>query len=275
MDFKKLHYDGISELPFLTREEEQELADIIQGDNSDEQKQAAVEKLVTHNIRLSLDEAYKFAKKCGIEAEDLIGDAHLGLVTAAWKYNPKKYKTRFTTYSRYWIRNGIFMSIYKSYPIRVPLHIAGQISRMKKIETENSDGEPITDKRWIKELEITSEALKKIRSVQNGWISLDSPCGTQITGESCHVRDFVADEKTEMPDANLNRQEDYAILHDALSELDEIARDIVVSHCMSDDKVKLKDLGKKYGVTGEYARQIKAKALKDLKKKIAIKRKRG
>lgn len=272
MDYSKFCFNGIENLQLLSKEDECGLADIIHGDFSDTEKQHAAGKLSTHNIKFALELTYEFAKKCNISASELIGEALEGLMTAAWKFNPREHDARFTTYARHWIRNGIFKAIHNSYPVHIPNHIVSQMGQMKRIEDANVASVIITDDQWIEHLNITPEALQKIRIAQSGWISLDAPCGPNETGEESHVRDFIEDANSESPDENINREEEYAILHDSLSELDEMTKDIVVSQCMSDDKEKLRELGLKYGVTGERIRQIKSAALKSLKKKIERKR---
>ena len=51
-------------------------------------------------------------------------------------------------------------------------------------------------------------------------------------------------------------------------DLNPMSKDIISAQILADDKVQLRELGKKYGKTGERIRQIREKALKSLRRKI-------
>jgi DNA-directed RNA polymerase sigma subunit (sigma70/sigma32) len=88
------------------------------------------------------------------------------------------------------------------------------------------------------------------------------------TGEHTTIGDLMPDEHAEIPGDNGVTDSRYDYLEEAMSELDDMSKDIVMSQILRADKVKLSDLGDKYGITGERVRQIKKKALDQLKQKI-------
>ena len=101
------NYAGVKDLPFLSLEEEKALAEVIQGEFSEEKKQEAIATLINSNIKIAIHRAHVIAKKFNIQADELFGGAMHGLMTAAWKYNPEKFNTKFGTYALPWINQKI------------------------------------------------------------------------------------------------------------------------------------------------------------------------
>ena len=59
-------------------------------------------------------------------------------------------------------------------------------------------------------------------------------------------------------------------LNTALSSLDERSKDIIQNRYLTEEKVTLEELSKKYNVSIERIRQIESKALGNLKDKILL-----
>ncbi len=85
------------------------------------------------------------------------------------------------------------------------------------------------------------------------------------------LADFIADENAKIPGESDMTDPRYDFLEEAMSELDEVSREILHAQIMADEKVFLHTLAQKHGITSERVRQIKAKALLTLKKKIVCK----
>jgi RNA polymerase primary sigma factor len=85
----------------LTQEQERELAYRIQkGDKS------AVDTLVKHNLRFVVSVAKKYRSITTVSFADLISEGNLGLIKAAYKFDPSK-NVKFSSYAIWWIKSSI------------------------------------------------------------------------------------------------------------------------------------------------------------------------
>lgn len=277
----------INSKELLSFEEEKELSEIIQfrlsihayikdeakrkeAEKADNTLGKAIDKLTTHNLRLAYKEAFKFSKSTGVNVRDLIGCGNYGLVKAAYLYDAKTHNTRFSTYATYWIRQTMFEAIHTSGVVKIPIHILNGRYRHNKLAEEGITG----DQEVMDALDIDEDQLKRIRDANISVVSLDQEVGGNGDGDKVNtIGDLIADTNAVDPSEGAVSQDKYRYLYEALDELDEMSKDIISAQILSDDKVQLAELGKKYGKTGERIRQIREKALASLRKKIEFKTK--
>ena len=69
---------------------------------------------------------------------------------------------------------------------------------------------------------------------------------------------------------NNDSNKEISELNTALSSLDERSKDIIQNRYLTEEKVTLEELSKKYNVSIERIRQIESKALGNLKDKILL-----
>jgi RNA polymerase sporulation-specific sigma factor len=103
--------DGISFDKPLSKEDEQKYIHLFMN-GSDEEKNAAREKLIKHNMRLVAHISKKYANS-GISQDDLISTGTIGLIKAVSTYSPER-SPRLGTYAARCIENEILMWIRKS-----------------------------------------------------------------------------------------------------------------------------------------------------------------
>lgn len=85
----------------LTREEEVNLAyKIKDGD------EAALDKLIKHNLRFVVSVAKKYRYKTDVSFADLISEGNIGLIKAAKKFDPTR-NIKFSSYAVWWIKASI------------------------------------------------------------------------------------------------------------------------------------------------------------------------
>jgi len=271
----------LSNYPLLTADREKELAQIIQGSKTGKRRDKAIDEIVKHNLKLVVKEAFRYSKKSKLEIDDFIGAGNEGLMRAAEKFNPQKFKTKFSTYATYWIREAMQDYVYKcSSIITIPVHISNGVARHNKITGES--GKTISNKTFMKELGVNESALGRIVGVNKIKVvsmnqELSNHSMSNSLGDCTTFGDTLIDNETPSPSENSANIDDYSLLYNELNKLDPETREIVISQCMN-DKVQLKKLGKKFNLTGERVRQIKSSALKKLRrkleKKLSIKGKR-
>jgi len=287
-----LYVKEIESKPLLTKDQELELAKTIQSrlafhakikDEEDrkaeEQKDSvlgqALETLTVHNLKLSIKEAFTFSKNTGVNVQELIGAGNLGLMKAAYLYNPVEFNTRFATYATYWIRQAMFEVVHGNGIISVPIHILnGKFRHNKLIEQGVTNSKTL-----MRELEVNKDGLKRIRDSNVSILSLDQEINTHSDSQGdsgiSTLGDLLPDEKAADPSKEASDKDKYNYLYEAMEELDDMSKDIISAQILQDDKIQLRELGKKYGVTGERIRQIRVMALNKLRKKIERRTKVG
>jgi RNA polymerase sigma factor (sigma-70 family) len=94
--------------------------------------------LISANLRLVAHIAKKFTNQ-GMSFMDLIQEGNIGLMKAVEKFEYKRgYK--FSTYAFWWIKQAITRAIAdKGRTIRVPVHVAEKIKKIKRVSDELGD----------------------------------------------------------------------------------------------------------------------------------------
>ena len=116
----------ISDYPFLTEEEERELA--RRASEGDEE---ARERLIESELRLTVAVAKRYAGR-GLPIGDLIQEGSMGLMSAAEKFDADKGYS-FSTYAVWWIRRAVGTAVSdRSRVLRLPMHMVESIYRVRK-----------------------------------------------------------------------------------------------------------------------------------------------
>jgi len=267
----------MGDIPLLTPEQEREYAITIQKYKDGKARAAAIDKFVKGNLRLVLKEAFKVANRTGLDVKDLIGYGCVGLMRAIYKYDPTM-GTKFSTYATPWINQGMRDFMYKNTnPVQIPIHVIDGLSKHRKMLDAEGNAKP--DAEVMQELNINESFLKRIKKAYVTSVSLDEEIkpseGTHSVSGARTFEESIPDENAPDPSMETENNDKYNDLYTVMGELDEMSREIVTAQFLESDKVQLHRLGKKYGVTGERIRQIKAKALKVLRKKLERKQKWG
>jgi RNA polymerase primary sigma factor len=95
----------ISKLPRLTADEERALGIRIQRDRDEE----AVAHLVESNLRFVVSYAKRYQGQ-GVPFLDLIHEGNLGLIEAAWRFDPFR-NVKFITYAVWWVRQALMQAL--------------------------------------------------------------------------------------------------------------------------------------------------------------------
>lgn len=98
-------------IPLLTREREFELA-FLWRDHDDEK---ALHELVSAYMRLVVSMATKF-RNYGLPMGDLVQEGNIGLMQAAFKFEPER-EIRFSTYASWWIKSAMQDYILRNWSI--------------------------------------------------------------------------------------------------------------------------------------------------------------
>jgi len=106
----------VKKLPTLTKNQESALAEKIQSGD-----RAAVNELVQSNIRFAIQVAKQY-RGMGLQLEDLIGFANIGLFEAAQRFDDKR-GVKFITFAVWYIRAELQKALNDlSRVVRIPSH---------------------------------------------------------------------------------------------------------------------------------------------------------
>lgn len=126
------YLDSISNRPLLTAQEEKELARKIKEGNK-----YALNSLIESNLRLVIAVIKRYSVNNDDELMDLVQEGNLGLIKAAKMYNPN-FKTRFSTYAYFWIKQRVLRRINNRNLIHIPENIQVAQKKLLKEGHENT-----------------------------------------------------------------------------------------------------------------------------------------
>jgi RNA polymerase primary sigma factor len=254
-----LYLEELSRYPLLNAEQEDRVARLAQAGDRD-----ALELLIRSNLRFVISVAKKYQNR-GMSFLDLIQEGNVGLVTAARKFDPDQ-GVKFISYAVWWIRQAILASLAKnSRSVRLPLNRATELARIVRVREQlrqELGRDPSAEE--IGELaELEPATVDMLQALNVAEVRLDAPVGAS---EDNHLADrFLVDETSleESVEAILLKE------HVALALRDLRPRDARVVRLyyglQGEQEHTLEEIGKLLGVTRERVRQLRDRALRDLR----------
>jgi RNA polymerase primary sigma factor len=255
-----LYLDEISRIPLLTPDQEYALArKAFRGEAG------AQEKLARHNVRFVVSVAKKFQNR-GVPLADLISEGNVGLMTAARKFDPDR-GVKFISYAVWWIRQAVQASIARQgRSVRVPLNRTADLNRLGKATALLRErlGRSPTPEELVKATGLTYEAVVSLSALHTEAIRLDHPVRTGDTTERMERFDALAEEGTDTSTMSNAQSDEIEAALAALSPRD--ARVIRLYFGLEGDPPKtLEEIGTMLGVTRERIRQLRDRALRQLR----------
>ncbi len=250
----------------LTPIEEAEVAiKIHQGD------QVALERLVKANLRFVVSVARNYQNQ-GLPLSDLINEGNLGLIRAAKRFDEKK-NFKFISYAVWWIRQAILQALAEqSRIIKLPLNRVGTIHKIGKMQgkLEQQYRRLPNVEELARELSITENDVKETIKIGNNHMSLDAP---MQDGQDSKLMDVFIDSSQEQPDDNVIECSLKAEINKTLDTLTERERKVLQLYFGIGDETAhtLEEIGLRFNLTRERARQIKEKAISRLKRSTTCK----
>lgn len=255
-----LYLKEISNIPLLTAAEEVTLAKEIKKDSQD-----ALDTLVKSNLRFVVSVAVEY-KGQGLPLLDLINEGNLGLIKAAKKFDETK-GFKFISYAVWWIRQAITQALAdQTRVVRLPinrinaLHKIGKISGALEQELER----PPTAAEIAKHLEIGNVEVLDTLSLSSKHASMDAPFPSNGDRD---LHEVLKDEGQLAPDTDLLSESRLKAINEALKTLTPREAETLRLYfgIGSNKTYTLKEIGDKYGVSRERARQIKVRAIRRLR----------
>src|SRR5688572_1315839 len=259
-----LYLDEISRIPLLASDEEKALArKAFKGDVG------AQERLARHNVRFVVSVAKKFQNR-GVPLMDLIGEGNLGLMTAARKFDPDR-GVKFISYAVWWIRQAIQASIARQgRSVRVPLNRTADLNRLARTTTLLKErlGRMPTLEELVRATGLTPEAVRSLSALHTEAVRLDHP--TRDGDSTERIERFAApeDKATDAATMANSRTDDIEAALATLAPRD--AKVLRLYFGLDDGRSRtLEEIGRMMGVTRERIRQLRDRALRQLREEQA------
>lgn len=250
----------INRYSMVTINEEVELAQRIrQGDR------VAFEKLVTANLRFVVSVAKQYQNQ-GLSLTDLITEGNIGLLKAAERFD-ETLGFKFISYAVWWIRQSILQALAEqSRNIRLPLN---QVSLVNRINKEVSRFEQLNERRPTSEelSEIMDVPVEKIDEALIHTGSTASLDASFTDGEDNNLLDVLPSRDSAATDNTVMDESLATEIQRVLLTLSPREKEIVQMHFgIGCPEMSLEEIGDHFGLTRERVRQVKEKALRQLRK---------
>lgn len=224
----------------------------------------ALDRLVRANLRFVVSVAKQYQNQ-GLPLPDLITEGNIGLIKAAEKFDETR-GFKFISYAVWWIRQTILQALAEqSRIVRLPLNQVSAVSRMKKvIQQFEQENERKPSAQELSELtDVAEDKIYDALRSDGRHVSVDAPFQE---GEDNSLLDVMTN--PDMPSTD-NRMMDESLtleIDRVLSSLKDREEAVIrMSFGIGERKMTLDEIGDKLGLTRERVRQIKEKAIKQLR----------
>lgn len=257
----------IRRYPLLTREEEHRLA-VQYAKNRDP---VIARRLITANLRLVVKLAHEY-KRAYRNLLDLVQEGNLGLLQAVEKYDPYR-GVKLSSYAAWWIRAYMLKFILNNWRL---VKIGTTQAQRKLFFNLSKEKEKLEHAGFVPTSKLLAERLavpeQEVQDMQlrlaASETSLDAPIGRDDEGGRTHIETLGADAATR-PDVSTESEEFRRLLRSKLEAFEKTlsGREQTLFHerLMAEQPLTLQEVGERYNISRERARQIEARLLGRLK----------
>jgi RNA polymerase primary sigma factor len=215
--------------------------------------------LIESNLKFVISIARQYVGQ-GIPLEDLISEGNLGIYKAIENFDPS-HGTKFLTYASWWIRQAILQSLSEQKrQVRIPANRIGMIQQYNKTAAsmEQELNRDVRESEILEELGVESSDIVRQSSVS---YHTEVDAGTTLL-------DLIPDQETPSPDDSLMRESLIQEINFALRALLPRERTILrmyygFGYARS---YTLEEIGETLNLTRERIRQLRNKAIRELRR---------
>jgi len=252
----------ISRVELISADEEILLAQKIRkGDR------AALDRLAKANLRFVVSVAKQYQNQ-GMQLPDLISEGNLGLIKAAKRFDEKR-GFKFISYAVWWIRQSILQALAeRSRIVRLPLNKIGAINKINRAysDLEQRLERPPSAQEIADLSECSVNDVKQSLVNNTRHISMDSPLGNDDTSK-LSLYDILPNDTLPSPENQLMVESLRKDIDRSLSTLS--SREMTVMRLYFGlngvQPMSLEEIGGRFDLTRERVRQIKEKAIRNLR----------
>jgi len=261
IDALDLYLKEIGNIPLLTAEQENELAERITFGDIEARK-----TMIVSNLRLVVNIAKKYMGR-GVELPDLIAEGNLGLMKAVDKFDPKR-GNRFSTYASCWIRQAISRAIAdQGRTIRLPVHVTDLVNKWLRVSrhlTQKLGRRPAVSEIAV-EMGVSEDKIKHISKLAQKPTSLETHMNDP---DEVELLDLLADVNSISPIDQVDQDLQWEEMDKLLSNLRDREREVITLRFGLQDDVPrtLEEIGVMFGLTRERVRQIEGEAIAKLRR---------
>src|SRR5690349_390068 len=254
--------------PLLTPEEEKSLATrlVEHGDT------AAARKLIEANLRLVVKIAYEY-RRAHRNLLDLVQEGNIGLIQAVGKFDPFR-GVKLSSYAAFWIRAYILKFILNNWRLVKIGTTQAQRKLFFNLRKEREKLEQLgfhpTSKLLAEKLDVPEKEIVEMeRRLAAPEASLDAPVGSGDDEGTRTRLDYLPSDEAR-PDRAVAQSEFAELLRSKLETfaqtLEGREQAIFRERWLTDEPLTLQELGDRYHVSRERARQLEKRMLDRLKK---------
>jgi RNA polymerase sigma-32 factor len=255
--------------PLLTREEEHTLAVKL----AEEGDPDSARRLIEANLRLVVKIAYEY-RRAYRNLLDLVQEGNIGLMQAVRKYDPYR-GVKLSSYAAWWIRAYILKFILNNWRLVKIGTTQAQRKLFFNLRKEKERLEQLgfspTPALLAENLDVAEkDVLEMDQRLSAPDASLDAPMTTDDEGGTRTRMDLLPNEESDRPDRQVAQSQFQELLR---SKLERFAgtlegRDATIfrERWLTDSPLTLQQIGDRYGVTRERARQLEKRMLSRLRK---------
>ena len=254
----------IGKTPLLTAQEEQDLARRIQKGDA-----IARSHMLHANLRLVVNIAKKYVP--GNDTDllmDLIQEGNIGLMRAVDRFRGE-FKTRFSTYGVYWIRQAVLRALKARRLVRLPENVFDRVLAMQRTKAKLSQilGRVPTLAETASEMHVVESEISDLEIFSTDIMSLEYIVSGADKEESTRLQDLLQDRESPSPievaQISLQKKE----IQDAVAALPSRERYILDARFGLDGGAPqtLEEIGEGANISRERVRQLQNVALERLR----------
>lgn len=250
----------IGKVDLVTAQEDVVLAQKIrEGDH------AALERLTKANLRFVVSVAKQYQNQ-GLVLGDLINEGNVGLIKAAKRFDETK-GFKFISYAVWWIRQSIISAIStQSRAVRLPGNQIGNLVRIRREQSrleQEFEREP-SPSELAESLETTIDKIADSLSNSGRQLSMDAPF---VAGEEGTLLD-VMESGDPGTDSKLIQDSLSIEINRSLAKLNPRDQGVLILFygLQNNAPHTLEEIAEKLSLTRERVRQLKDKALQNIRR---------
>ena len=269
------YLNQVNAIPSLSREQEIDLFERFQ--QQDDLK--AARELVMSHLRYVAYIAKSYSGY-GLAMEDIVQQGNLGLMKSVKRFD-LSHGVRLATFAIHWIKAEIHEFILKNWRIVKVATTKAQRKLFFNLRSKKKHLGWLTSseaKDVAKGLNVEVKDVVEMESrLQNQDAFFDASFGdsnSESDVEPQSAKALYLEDQSWSPENLVADDQEQKVqlqaMHEALATLDERSLDIIKSRWLGEEKMGLKELAERHGVSLERIRQIEKKALETMKRTISV-----